>query len=119
MTRRMTRTWTLLVSKASRIDKRSVTSAYESAQAAVAACYKYGASITATKSILPVRGDGNCLFRSVRAALLWLLCHIRNTIEPAQYEICNVYKMIVDVVRSEETGYHLLRGYFRQAAKLF
>ena len=100
-----------LGAKASRIDKRSVTSAYESAQAAVAACYKYGASITATKSILPVRGDGNCLFRSVRAALLWLLCHIRNTIEPAQYEICNVYKMIVDVVRSEETGYHLLRGY--------
>ena len=26
-------------------------------------------------------------------------------------KFCNVYKMIVDVVRSEETGYHLLRGY--------
>ena len=97
--------------KASRIDKRSVTSAYGSAQAAVAACYKHGASITATKSIFQVQGDGNCLFRSVRAALLWLLCHIRNTIEPAQYEICSVYKMIVDVVRSEERGYELLRGY--------
>ena len=100
-----------LGAKASRIDKRSVTSAYASANAAVAAVYKYGTSITATKSILPVQGDGNCLFRSVRAALLWLLCHIRNTIEPALYEICPVYKMIVEVVRSEEEGYHLLRGY--------
>ena len=95
----------------SRIEKRSVTSAYECAQAAVATCYKYGDSITSSKTISPIRGDGNCLFGSVRSALLWLVCHIRNTIDPAQYEICPVYKMIVEVVKSEETGSSLLRGY--------
>jgi hypothetical protein len=67
------------------------------------------------KSIYPVRGDGNCLFGSVWQGLIWLLCHIRDTMELARYETCPVYMKIVDVIASSESGVrggvHKLRTY--------
>ena len=101
-----------LGAKASRVDKRSGRAAYDAAVTAVAR--RYACSPTnnvSTKTVVPIQGDGNCLFSSVRSALLWLVCHIRNRIDPAQYEICDVYKMIVAVVKSDQTGHHFLRQY--------
>jgi len=81
--------------KASRVDKRSGRAAYNEAVTAVARRYPFSpTNNVSTKTVVPIQGDGNCLFSSVRSALLthyygWCaIFGIRLTLHNMKFVMC-------------------------------